>query len=141
MIKRFTTDNGSNEDVCLVDNFTGKEYESNFTDIVSLMNELDEKWIDELNLRETYQQETFRLEYENKELKKRVDDKQVAVEVETCKLMEKIVDLIDRRISHYSHKPVGASISNPANPQFDEDVDRYARLSELQELKTELKRL
>ena len=141
MINRFTTDNGSNEDVCLVDNFTGKEYESNFTDIVSLMNELDEKWIDELNLRETYQQETFRLEYENKELKKRVDDKQVAVEVETCKLMEKIVDLIDRRISHYSHKPVGASISNPANPQFDEDVDRYARLSELQELKTELKRL
>ena len=141
MIKRFTTDNGSNEDVCLVDNFTGKEYESNFTDIVSLMNELDEKWIDELNLRETYQQETFRLEYENKELKKRVDDKQVAVEVETCKLMEKILDLIDRRISHYSHKPVGASISNPANPQFDEDVDRYARLSELQELKTELKRL
>ena len=141
MIKRFTTDNGSNEDVCLVDNFTGKEYESNFTDIVSLMNELDEKWIDELNLRETYQQETFRLEYENKELKKRVDDKQVVVEVETCKLMEKIFDLIDQRISHYSHKPVGASISNPANLQFDEDVDRYARLSELQELKTELKRL
>ena len=141
MIKRFTTDNGSNEDVCLVDNFTGKEYESNFMDIVDLMNELDKKWIDELNLRETYQQENIRLEYENKELKKRVDDKQVAVEVETCKLMEKIFDLIDRRISHYSHKPVGASISNPANPQFDEDVDRYARLSELQELKTELKRL
>ena len=141
MIKRFTTDNGSNEDVCLVDNFTGKEYESNFTDIVILMNELDEKWIGELNLRETYQQENIRLEYENKELKKRVDDKQVAVEVETCKLMEKIFDLIDRRISHYSHKPVGASISNPANPHFDEDVDRYARLSELQELKTELKSL
>lgn len=141
MIKRFTTDNGSNEDVCLVDKFTGKEYESNFMDIVDLMNELDEKWIDEFNLRETYQQENIRLEYENKELKKRVDDKQVAVEVETCNLMEKIFDLIDRRISHYSHKPVGASISNPANPQFDEDVDRYARLSELQELKTELKRL
>ena len=39
--KRFTTDNGSNEDVCLVDNVTGKEYESNFEDIVDLMNDLD----------------------------------------------------------------------------------------------------
>ena len=30
--KRFTTDNGSNEDVCLVDNLTRKEYEDNFDD-------------------------------------------------------------------------------------------------------------
>ena len=141
MIKRFTTDNGSNEDVCLVDNFTGKEYESNFTDIVILMNELDEKWIDELNLRETYQQETFRLEYENKELKKRVDDKQVAVEVETGKLMKNIFDLIDLKIQRYSHKPISNSMSNPCSTKFDEDVDRYARLSELQELKEGLKRL
>ena len=28
--KRYTTDNGSNEDVCLVDNVTGKEFESDF---------------------------------------------------------------------------------------------------------------
>jgi len=41
--KRFTTDNGSNEDVCLVDNITGKEYESNFDDIVDLLNELHEE--------------------------------------------------------------------------------------------------
>lgn len=41
--KRFTTDNGSNEDVTLVDNVTGKEYESNFEDIVDLMNELHEE--------------------------------------------------------------------------------------------------
>ena len=41
--KRFTTDNGSNEDVTLVDNVTGKEYESNFEDIVDLMNELAEE--------------------------------------------------------------------------------------------------
>ena len=40
--KRFTTDNGSNEDVCLVDNVTGKEYESNFCDIVDLLNEQEE---------------------------------------------------------------------------------------------------
>ena len=41
--KRFTTDNGSNEDVCLVDNITGKEYESNFDDIVDLLNDLDDE--------------------------------------------------------------------------------------------------
>ena len=41
--KRFTTDNSSNEDVCLVDNLTGKEYESNFEDMVTLMNELSEE--------------------------------------------------------------------------------------------------
>lgn len=40
--KRFTTDNGSNEDVCLVDNITGKEYESNFDDIVDLLNDLND---------------------------------------------------------------------------------------------------
>lgn len=39
--KRFTTDNGSNEDVTLVDNLTGNEYESNFEDIVTLMNDLN----------------------------------------------------------------------------------------------------
>ena len=38
--KRFTTDNGSHEDVCLVDNLTKKEYESNFNDIVDLMNDI-----------------------------------------------------------------------------------------------------
>ena len=41
--KRFTTDNGSHEDVCLVDNITGKEYESNFEDIVDLMNKLEKE--------------------------------------------------------------------------------------------------
>lgn len=39
--KRYTTDNGSNEDVCLVDNATGKEYESDFNEIVDLLNEQD----------------------------------------------------------------------------------------------------
>lgn len=37
--KRYTTDNGSNEDVCLVDNVTGKEFESDFDEIVDLLNE------------------------------------------------------------------------------------------------------
>ena len=39
--KRYTTDNGSNEDVCLVDNVTGKEFESEFDEIVDLLNEQD----------------------------------------------------------------------------------------------------
>lgn len=41
--KRYTTDNGSNEDVCLVDNVTGKEFESDFDEVVDLLNEQDEK--------------------------------------------------------------------------------------------------
>ena len=40
--KRYTTDNGSNEDVCLVDNVTGKEFESDFDEIVDLLNEQEE---------------------------------------------------------------------------------------------------
>ena len=40
--KRYTTDNGSNEDVCLVDNVTGKEFESDFDEIVELLNEQEE---------------------------------------------------------------------------------------------------
>lgn len=41
---------------------------------------------------------------ENKELKTKVDDKEVAVEVETCKVMEKIFDLIDRKIKDYNQQ-------------------------------------
>lgn len=47
--KRYTTDNGSNEDVCLVDNVTGKEFESDFDEIVDLLNE-KEKEIQRLKL-------------------------------------------------------------------------------------------
>lgn len=47
--KRYTTDNGSNEDVCLVDNVTGEEYESDFDEIVDLLNEQEER-INELEL-------------------------------------------------------------------------------------------
>lgn len=39
-MKRFTTDNGSHEDVTLVDNVTGIEYTDNFYNIVDLMNEM-----------------------------------------------------------------------------------------------------
>lgn len=38
------------------------------------------------------------LSKENKELKAKVDDKEVAVEVETCKIMEKVFALIDKSL-------------------------------------------
>ena len=41
------------------------------------------------------------LEKENKELKAKVDDKEVAVEVECEKLMQKVFDLIDVKIKEY----------------------------------------
>jgi len=46
-------------------------------DVVELLNELND---------------------ENTELKAKVDDKEVAVEVETCKVMEKVFALIDKKI-------------------------------------------
>jgi len=42
------------------------------------------------------------LEEENKELKKKVDDKEIAVEVEICKAIEKIFALINKKIREYS---------------------------------------
>ena len=64
--KRFTTDNGSHEDVCLVDNLTKKEYESNFGDIVSLMNDI---W----NQTQRFEKHNQRLEKENEQLKKELE--------------------------------------------------------------------
>jgi len=43
---------------------------SNELEIVKLLNELDERWIGELNLRETLQLDLQRVEEENKELRK-----------------------------------------------------------------------
>ncbi len=43
---------------------------------------------------------------ENKELKAKVDDKEVAVEVECEKLMQKVFDLIDEKIKYYRKQPI-----------------------------------
>ena len=64
--KRFTTDNGSHEDVCLVDNLTKKEYESNFEDMVSLMNDI---W----NQTQRFEKHNQRLEKENEQLKQNIE--------------------------------------------------------------------
>jgi len=49
-----------------------------------------------------------------------------------------VIAMIDARIKAYEHRPFSAPVSNPVNPNYDSDVDRLARLSELQELKREL---
>ena len=94
-------------------------------------NEIYDKWIDK-------KIENNKLKKENKELKAKVDDKEVAVEVECEKLMQKVFNLINAKIKLYSHKPVSAPISQPMSVNFDADVDRLARLSELEALKEEL---
>ena len=73
MAKRFTTDNGSNEDVCLVDNVTGNEYESNFEDIVDLLNELHEENQERKRAMRIAEQYNEQLLNENKKLKKYLD--------------------------------------------------------------------
>jgi len=67
------------------------------------------------------------LEKENKELKAKVDDKEVAVEVETCKVMEKIFDLIDKKIKE-------------ADEGFEQTYDSWyqGQIDALKELKKEL---
>ena len=52
---------------------------------------------------------------------------------------EKVLELLDKKIKHYEHKPFSAPVGQPMSVNFDVDVDRLARLSELQELKKELK--
>ena len=53
-------------------------------------------------------------------------------------IYQTIINLIDEKIQYYEHKPFSSSISNPMSVNFDEDVDRLARLSELEQLKKEL---
>ena len=51
---------------------------------------------------------------------------------------EKVFNLLDEKIRRYEHKPVSAPVGNPVSVKFDHDVDRLARLSELEHLKWEL---
>lgn len=58
--------------------------------------------------------------------------------LEITRITDKIFEVIDKRIAHYSHEPVSAPVSNPMSVNYDADVDRLARLSELLQLKKEL---
>ena len=106
--------------------------------ICELLNELHEENQRLQHFESLYRERNLKLEKENEELKAKVDDKEIAVEVETEKLMQKVFNLINAKIKLYSHKPVSAPISQPMSVNFDADVDRLARLSELELLKKEL---
>jgi len=51
----------------------------------------------------------------------------------------KVLKLLDEKIKHYEHKPLSAPVGQPMSVNFDADMDRIARLSELQHLRKELK--
>ena len=70
MAKRFTMDNGSNEDICLVDNLTKKEYESNFGDIVDVMNSIWEQTQRFEKYNKELMEENEELKEQNEKLKK-----------------------------------------------------------------------
>ncbi len=64
----------------------------------------------------------------NKELKQEIRD-----------LKYKVSSAIQHRIIFLSRKPFSVPAGNPASVTYDEDHDRYARLSEMQNLQKELK--
>lgn len=76
------------------------------------------------NIEDEFDEEILKLEKENEQLKQ---------------FKKQVCNLIDTKIKHYEHKPISAPVSQPMSVNFDYDVDRLARLSELQDLKWELK--
>ena len=58
-----------------------KTYDFRVDIICGLLNELDEKWIDELSLREKLQQELQRVEEENEQLKQEIKAKDKIIEL------------------------------------------------------------
>lgn len=87
IIKRFTLINLNEQHISanIYDNGT-------FIASISLGEELIVELLNSLN------DENEQLKQENKELKAKVDDKEVAVEVECEKLMQKVFDLIDEKV-------------------------------------------
>ena len=104
--KRYTTDNGSNEDVCLVDNVTGKEFESDFDEIVDLLNEQEEV-ITNLRLSievtgkayrksvKDYEEFIEELEKENEQLKKELKNRKKMNNILEGFLLDKGYDFND----------------------------------------------
>ena len=86
------------------------------------------------------------LTIQNQELKDKYNEQSVSyegLEEQVERLLDfkdKVFNLINAKIKLYSHKPVSAPISQPMSVNFDADVDRLARLSELEALKKELTR-
>ena len=89
----------------------------------------------ELTKKLEYKSKLTDLKKENKQLKSKVDDITVAVEVETCKLMDNIINLIDKKITEinqeYDPYARQGKVLDMSNRQF--------AISILNELKKELK--
>ena len=89
----------------------------------------------ELTKKLEYKSKLTDLKKENKQLKSHVDDITVAVEVETCKLMDNIINLIDKKITEinqeYDPYARQGKVLDMSNRQF--------AISILNELKKELK--
>ena len=128
----------------LEDGETGKQYE-NALEVMDLLNALvdeneklkqsyiqlkhrhsllHDECLDAECDRDSYHNDVLSLEKENEQLKQ---------------FKEKVFVLLDEKIKHYEHKPFSAPIGQPMSVNFDVDVDRIARLSELQDLEKELK--
>ena len=126
---------------------TGRLYsDSEVADLLNTVHEENEQLqIEKNTLKKQHTYElTKKLEYkskltdlkkENKQLKSKVDDITVAVEVETCKLMDNIINLIDKKITEinqeYDPYVRQGKVLDMSNRQF--------AISILNELKKELK--
>lgn len=107
------------------DTYEKKTYDFRVNVICDLLNELDEKWIDEFNLRETLQLELQRVEEENEQLKqdnaglmKLLENQSIIIQKLHSKILEfglkepivltkEDLELMDKAISYYTHGRYG----------------------------------
>ena len=119
--------------------------------VCDLLNELNDKNLFLSDFRgfitmehQKIKEENEQLKKENKELKDKYNEQSVSyegLEEQVERLLDfkdKVFNLINGKIKLYSHKPVSAPISQPMSVNFDADMDRLARLSELELLKEEI---
>lgn len=95
--------------------------------------------------RRELERENEQLKNENKELKAKVDDKEVAVEVECEKLMQKVFDLIEEKIKHYQKQsvlavriPINCEHKKSCLHNHEVNVCNKAKENAYRELKKEL---
>ena len=143
------------------DNLTGEEHSSNMVS-VNVLNQLARVNREGVKKVQKLAKENEQLKESNERFSKTVAEQIIMIKeyreeneqlksdrirfeeetrLEITRITDKVFELIDKKIEFYKHKPVSAPISNPANPNYDEDVDRLARLSELEDLKETLKEL
>ena len=92
--------------------------------IVDLLNDLSEE---NEQLKDKYNEQSVQYEGLEEQVERLLDFK------------DNVFNLINAKIKHYEHKPFSTPVGQPMSVNFDADVDRIARLSELQDLKKELK--